>query len=231
MSLKALIKGWVGELQGTLAKKLFLDAKTYIDINNVTIPTSNGTTQIDHVIVSRYGVFVVETKNIHGWIFGDEKSPYWTQKLFRKTFKFQNPLHQNYRHTKALSKFLGIEHEKIFSVVMFWGECEFKTLMPQNVMDRGYTSYIKSKTVVLFSDSEVQEIVTAINTGMLPKSWATRHQHVAALKQRFSDTTTCPKCGSQLVLRTAKSGKNVGSQFYGCLKYPVCRYVAKSINR
>ncbi len=72
MSLKSAIKGWVGEVQGTLAKKIFLDSRTYVDLNNITIPTGNGTTQIDHVIVSRYGIFVVEDKNMDGWIFGDE---------------------------------------------------------------------------------------------------------------------------------------------------------------
>jgi hypothetical protein len=81
-----------------------------VDINNVTIPTPNGTTQIDHVIVSRYGVFVVETKNMDGWVFGDERNSHWTQSIFGKKYKFQNPLHQNYRHTKALSEFLGIDH-------------------------------------------------------------------------------------------------------------------------
>jgi len=224
MSLRSLIKGWVGEIQGTLAKKIFLDADTYIDLNNVTIPTSNGTTQIDHVIVSRYGIFVVETKNMDGWIFGDEKSPQWTQSLFGKKYRFQNPLRQNYKHTKALSEYLVIEHEKFLSVVMFWGKSEFKTPMPPNVMACGYSSYIKSFTVVLFSDHEVQEIVTAINSGMLPKSWATRRQHVESLKERFSSNTACPKCGSPLVVRTAKSGANAGSQFNGCSKFPACRY-------
>jgi restriction system protein len=227
MSLRSIIKGWVGEVQGTLAKMIFLDPQTYVDVNNVTIPTSKGTTQIDHVIVSRYGVFVVETKNMTGWIFGDEKSPQWTQSIFGKKYKFQNPLHQNYRHTKALSEFLGIDHSKFMSVVMFWGECEFKTPLPPNVMSRGYTSYIKSHTAVLFSDQEVHEIAAALKDGMLPKSWATRRQHVESLKERFSSTTTCPKCGSPLVLRTAKAGANAGSQFFGCTKYLACRYVAK----
>ncbi|MCR4331434.1 MAG: NERD domain-containing protein, partial [Sulfuricaulis sp.] len=136
MSLRSIIKGWVGEVQGTLAKKIFLDPEVYVDINNITIPTSNGTTQIDHVIVSRYGVFVVETKNMDGWIFGDEKNSQWTQSIFGKKYKFQNPLHQNYRHTKALSEFLGIDHDKFISIVMFWGECEFKTAFPPNVMSR-----------------------------------------------------------------------------------------------
>lgn len=69
MSLISSFKGWVGEMQGTLAAKIRLDSQVYRSINNVTIPTANGTTQIDHVIVSRYGIFVVETKNIKGWIY------------------------------------------------------------------------------------------------------------------------------------------------------------------
>lgn len=227
MSLRSILKGWVGEVQGTLSKKIFLDPQVYIDINNVTIPAANGTTQIDHVIVSKYGIFVVETKNMNGWIFGDEKNPQWTQSIFGKKYKFQNPLHQNYRHTKALSEFLSLDHSKFISIVMFWGKCEFKTSLPSNVMSRGYTSYIKSHSVVLFSDQEVQEIAVALREGMLPKSWATRRKHIASLKERFLSTTECPKCGSPLVLRTAKSGANAGSQFYGCTKYPACRYVAK----
>ncbi|MSP97360.1 MAG: NERD domain-containing protein [Betaproteobacteria bacterium] len=186
-----------------------------------------GHRQIDHVIVSRHGVFVVETKNMDGWIFGDEKSPQWTQSIYGKNYKFQNPLHQNYRHTKALSEFLGIGHGKFVSVVMFWGDCEFKTSLPANVMTEGYTSYIKSHTAALFSEQEVHEIAAALKDGMLLKRWATRRQHVASLKERFSISTTCPRCGSPLVLRTAKSGANAGSKFFGCTKYPACRYVAK----
>lgn len=227
MSLRSLIKGWLGEVQSTLAKKIFLNADTYFDLNNVTIPTSNGTTQIDHVIVSRYGIFVVETKNINGWIFGDEKSPQWTQSLFRKKFRFQNPLHQNYRHTKALSDFLGVGHNKFISIVMFWGDCTFKTPMPPNVITSGFTSYIKRHKAILFADHEVQEVLSALKSGMLPKSLATHRQHVGSLKERHSSSTTCPKCGNALVVRTTKSGINAGSPFYGCTRFPSCRYVGK----
>jgi hypothetical protein len=108
---------------------------------------------------------------------------------------------------------------------MFWGESEFKTPMPPNVIDSGYSSYIKSKTAILFSDQEVEAIVAAIKGGMLPKTWATRTRHVASLRERFSDTSSCPKCGSPLVLRTVKSGLNEGRQFYGCSSYPACRHI------
>ena len=56
-------KGWIGELQINLITKVFLDKNVYRLIKNVTLPTDGGTTQIDHVIVSRFGVFVVETKS------------------------------------------------------------------------------------------------------------------------------------------------------------------------
>ena len=71
-------KGWIGELQVNLLTKFSLDKNVYRLIKNVTIPADGGTTQIDHVIVSRFGVFVVETKNLRGWIFGKEGDTYWT---------------------------------------------------------------------------------------------------------------------------------------------------------
>jgi restriction system protein len=56
VSLLATFKGWLGETHGAVANAVFLDDRVYTTINDVTIPTRNGTTQIDHVIVSRYGV-------------------------------------------------------------------------------------------------------------------------------------------------------------------------------
>lgn len=229
MTFKSLVKGFVGELVVTAGKKLFLDAETYFDVNNVTIPTANGTTQIDHVIVSRYGIFVVETKNMMGWIFGDENQAEWTQSLpGGRKFRFQNPLRQNYRHTRALAEFLCVPHDKLFSIVFFIGECEFKTPMPANVLTQGYTTYIKSKTDALFSDEEVKAYVEAIKTGMMPKgllkSFETRRTHLDSLEQRHASITTCPKCGSPLSLRTVKAGEKAGSRFYGCSAFPKCRF-------
>src|SRR3989304_4617983 len=90
-------KGLFGELLVRLSAKFLLDEAEYRPIHNVTLPTPDGTTQIDHIFVSRYGVFVVETKNFTGWIFGDEKQATWTQKIYRNTYKFQNPLRQNFK--------------------------------------------------------------------------------------------------------------------------------------
>lgn len=229
MPLKRFLKGWLGELRGTLAQKLFLDHNVYHDINNITLPTKNGTTQIDHVIVSRYGIFVVESKNMKGWIYGDEKNPRWTQVIFGNKYIFQNPLRQNYRHTKTLSEFLNIPHNKFFSVIMFWGDCEFKTPMPENVLNQHYTPYIKTKTKIIFTDEQVQQIINAIKKGMLPKNHKTRQKHIQFLQQRFKHEipTHCPECGGELIQRIAKTGRYAGKKFYGCSKYPDCHYIAR----
>jgi hypothetical protein len=137
MGLLSIVKGMVGEAFGSLAHKLFLDRDVYRELNNVTIPGPDGSTQIDHILVSRFGIFVIESKNMSGWIFGNEKSAEWTQSFPGGRFRFQNPLRQNYRHTKCLADFLDIDHDKFHSVVMFWGESKFKTAMPENVLDRG----------------------------------------------------------------------------------------------
>jgi len=65
-------KGMIGEAWGTFAAWVRLPADNYHRIHNVTLPTPDGTMQIDHIFVSRFGIFVVETKNMKGWIFGGE---------------------------------------------------------------------------------------------------------------------------------------------------------------
>lgn len=232
MSLASAFKGWLGETVLTVAKKIVLDGNVYRDLNNVTIPTSNGTTQIDHIIVSRYGIFVIETKNMEGWIFGDEKQPQWTQSLYGKKFRFQNPLHQNYRHTKALEEFLSLPADHFHSVVCFVGEtCKLKTELPANVIRGGPFAFIKAKTAVLMTDDQVSTIVEAIKTGMRPKNFLglstrdTKREHLESLRDRHGSTTICPKCGGDLVKRTIKKGEKAGKQFYGCAKYPSCRFM------
>src|SRR5690606_9341565 len=83
-------KGYIGELLVRLFAHWQLDRQTYRSLPNISLSTPDGTTQIDHVFLSPYGIFVLETKNMSGWIFGSEKQPQWTQKLYKRTFKFQN---------------------------------------------------------------------------------------------------------------------------------------------
>jgi len=232
----AWFKGFIGEAMVNMAARLFLDKNDYHLIKNVTIPTEDGTTQIDHIIVSRFGVFVVETKNMKGWIFGNERQKTWTQQIYRSKHKFQNPLHQNYKHTKTLEAALGLATDKLFSVVVFVGDSTFKTAMPENVTyGSGYIRYIKSKTVVLLTEAEVQQVIQQIADGRLKSSIKTHIQHVRHVKEIVATkkelasspaTKTCPKCGSEMVLRTSKKGPQAGNQFWGCSAFPKCRAIA-----
>jgi hypothetical protein len=75
-----------------------LSGPDYHLLNHITLKLKNGTTQIDHILVSRFGVFVIETKDYKGWIFANAKHATWTQVLYRLKFKFQMAFPQTYRH-------------------------------------------------------------------------------------------------------------------------------------
>ena len=219
-------KGVVGEAAVNLVAKLRLPADTYHPVHNVTLPTPDGTTQIDHVFVSRFGIFVLETKNMQGWIFGTEHQAQWTQKIYKKSFRFQNPLRQNYKHVKALESLLGVSVDAIHSVIVFTGQSTFKATMPENVKrGMGYIAYIKSFRTPVFSEDDVQNILTEIQSVRLEPTRATNRRHVQQLKARndISAARQCPKCASAMVVRTAQRGADAGSQFWGCSAYPTCR--------
>ncbi|MCW8863814.1 MAG: NERD domain-containing protein [Colwellia sp.] len=230
----AWFKGVIGEWQVNLLIKFFLDKNDYHLIKNVTLPTyiddkEHGTTQIDHIIVSKYGIFVVETKNMKGWIFGSENQKQWTQQIFKHKSKFQNPLHQNYKHVKTLQACLSTKKESVFSVIIFIGDSTFKTKMPENVrFARGGIEFIKNKTDIVFNRQEIAGVIEQIESGRLERGFKTNRQHVKHVREIIeekSDTKSCSKCGAEMVLRKATKGKNAGSEFLGCSTFPKCRNV------
>ena len=193
MSLMSTLKGMLGEGVINIATWLMLDKEIYHRLNNITLPLENdGSTQIDHIIVSIYGIFVIETKNYKGWIYGNEKQAQWTQTLGGKKYKFQNPLRQNYLHVKTLSQLLDLDMSYFHSVVMFIGECQLKTKaqLPDNVMNSGLGGYIKQKQQPILTKDQVDDIVKQIETQRFAKSWRTNTQHKAYLKNKHSSKTT-----------------------------------------
>lgn len=219
-------KGWLGERLVRLFAHYQLDREVYRRLHDVTLPTPDGTTQIDHVFLSPYGIFVLETKNMSGWIFGGEQQAQWTQQIYRQRFKFQNPLRQNYKHLKALESALGVAPEHLHSVIAFVGGATLKTAMPANVTQGiGFIRYIKSFQQQVFSETEVNAMQRALQSGRLAPNRTTQREHVQRLKQRNDPTAErqCPKCGSALLVRTVKSGPKAGQQFWGCSAFPKCR--------
>ncbi|EPG0367904.1 nuclease-related domain-containing protein [Photobacterium damselae] len=226
------LKGIFGEfLVNRLLSKL--PESDYTLIKDVTLPTSDGTTQVDHIVVSKYGIFVVETKNMKGWIFGSARQKLWTQKIYRHSSKFQNPLHQNYKHIKALETLLGCSADYLHSVIVFIGDSIFKTEMPPNVTyARGSIRYIQQFNKVVFSDKDCARLTDSINQIKLKRGVITdlKHRnHVKEIVASKVSSNQCPRCGSEMVLRETKRGENIGKQFWGCSTFPKCRAV-KQLN-
>ncbi len=178
-------KGWRGERAVQAAIRRQLNPLIYVDMHNVTLPTADGgSTQIDHLIFSPYGLFVLETKNYQGWIFGTEKQREWTQQIFRKRSRFQNPLRQNYKHIKTLQSLLDIAPEHLHSVIAFVGDCEFKTEMPAHVTrGLGFVGHIQSFTQPVWSPEQMQALLDKLEELRLQPDRATDRRHVAHVRQ------------------------------------------------
>lgn len=181
-------KGWCGERRVRRWLRQGLDRQHYHDLHNITLQLEDGrTTQIDHVVVSRWGLFVLETKNFQGWIIGSEKQPTWNQSIYRHRSSFPNPLHQNWRHIKALQEILALPLSHLHSVIVFAGDSSFKTPMPARVTQgRECVAYIRSFDTVLWSDEEVRNVLSMLQSRRLKASLATHQKHVTSLRQRHS---------------------------------------------
>ncbi|GGB05765.1 NERD domain-containing protein [Agarivorans gilvus] len=174
----------------------------------------------------------LETKNMKGWIFGSERQKQWTQQIYRHRSKFQNPLHQNYKHLKALESSLDLKPTDLFSVVCFVGDASFKTAMPENVTHiRGCLRFIRSKQERVFTESEVEALVVKLEELKLKRGLRTSLKHKANVSELVAEKSrqrqsgeACPKCGAELVERLAKRAKNAGNAFIGCSAYPRCKF-------
>lgn len=183
-----VIKGKIGEFAVSTHVKLYLNEPHYILLNDITLADEQGhTTQIDHVLLSSFGIFVVETKNYKGWIFGNEKQKQWTQKIYKNNYKFQNPIHQNYKHIKVLETVLSdvVEADVFHSIVVFMPEAVFKTDIPKQVfLGAAWTDYVKTFKEECISPMKLKRIQLCLEKAKLKRSWKTNREHVAQLKQR-----------------------------------------------
>ena len=223
----AWFKGKLGEFKVNVGVTLLLDRKIYRLVKNVTLPVRGETTQIDHLVVSPYGIFVIETKNMKGWIFGQSNQAQWTQVIYRFKQRFQNPLLQNNMHVKAVRDLLGLEPDQVHNVVVFVGTCTFKTPMPAEVVHGVFSlaGFIRAKRVLVFTEDEVRRFIEDILNKRLDPGFRTERTHVRNVKRRISDNAAdsgiaCPRCGSVMVERL---NRRTGERFLGCRRFPRCR--------
>lgn len=114
------IKGMQGEqeVQNILSQ---LPRSEYIVLNDVLLPGYKGTTQVDHIVVSLYGIFVIESKNYAGKVYGSHDAEKWSQYINGEQSNFRNPIKQNLGHVIAIEQLTRVSSENIIPLVVFTG--------------------------------------------------------------------------------------------------------------
>lgn len=218
-------KGRRGEKQ-VAALLALLPKDRYRVVNNLLIQRGGYSTQIDHVVVSVYGVFVIETKYYRGWIYGGENSEYWTKNVYGHKYDLRNPLWQNEGHIKAVSRLLDDSGlVPIYNIVAFSSQAKLKVDRSLPVMYwHQVVPYIRRYKEAVMSESYAEAIYNTLLAANIEDKGA-RKQHVQSVKvnkQRRDNAVAsgrCPRCGGKLVLREGRYGR-----FYGCSNYPKCNY-------
>ncbi len=221
----ASVKGRIGE--NRVSHKLRALPRQYRVINNLIIPGYRSTTQIDHVVVSPYGIFVIETKNYSGWIFGKEDSEQWKQ-TFRTTegHFFRNPIKQNWGHIYALAAYLNLDRGLFWPIVVFSNKprLNVESTTPVIYMSQLRRHILNYYNQVIIPSEDVNRIYNRlINTNLVGTDVGKRHTQSVKENIREQEKALkegkCPRCGGELRLRNGKFGA-----FYGCSNYPKCKY-------
>lgn len=222
------IKGYFGEKSVAFFLS-GLDETKYKVINSIMLRAGDKTTQIDHVIVSNYGIFVIETKNYKGWITGNEFDDYWKQTIYKRKERLYNPIKQNYGHIQALKELLSEFNDiNYISIVAFTTKADIKVTSKTDVV---YTINLP-KTIKKYGnktiDNSVKDKIYRRLISLNIDSKDNRKAHVQAIHKSVSEKNcksndnVCPKCGGKIVPRSGRYG-----QFKGCSNFPMCKFVEK----
>lgn len=208
-----------------------LDKTKYSVLNDLLIPNSkskSGTSQVDHVVVSQHGVFVIETKNYSGQIRGKETDAQWTQVNYRRKDRLVNPLRQNFGHVQAIRELLGDSLSvKIVPIVAFTGNAELMVDVKPGthlIYTKNVVKTIEQYNQLVLSADQVKQIVGKLRSGHIVDR-KERKNHTKNIKSALANDREavkngiCPKCGGKIVQRNGKYGA-----FKSCSNFPKCRY-------
>lgn len=246
--LKSRIEGSIGEWETTLHLSVaaWLGKKGKI-LQNVYVPQKNGgTTEIDVIYITQKGVFVLESKNYCGWIYGDERKEQWIVSYpnGEKHF-FYNPVKQNANHIRALEEHLG-NKIPFYSIIVFSDRSTLKSLFVQSanvhviqsIQMQSLLEYYWKNNAEVLCEAQVE----ALYNVLLPLTKVdeqVKREHVERAREQqiqkesrgktsiSRETKICAKCGKRMVVRVAKNGNNAGQSFWGCSDFPKCRNTEK----
>ncbi len=218
----------------------------YYVLDDVVLQTNHGTTQIDHIVISKYGVFAIETKNYRGDIYGNDYRQEWKQlivtevtypKKWWKTYTyvtknhFYNPVKQAIGHVCRIKENLKEwPYLKVTPIVVFTGGAVLRNVKSQHhvIYDCELLPTIQSYRTSYLTDEDVEMVINRLSQKNV-RAYVNDKTHVSNVNSVRYDTNKksssgiCPKCGGQLKLRHGKYGS-----FYGCSNYPTCKFIVQS---
>lgn len=185
--VRQVLKGFWGELKLRLVM-FFLLGLGYKKFHNVTVLLSNNkTSQIDHVVVCRYGIFVIETKNYKGLVTINEKTGYWTQDFKHNSYRFYSPIRQNEGHIRAMRYLLKNKDYPYFNIVSFVGEARFANKnLPDGVARSVWSSVwlLRKDRKKALSKQQVKMIAKQIKARRMPNNRRTKELHLRNMQAR-----------------------------------------------
>jgi len=160
-----------GDIAETRVRRILaagLEKNRYTIFNDVTIPSSGGTTHIDHIVVSRFGIFVIESQHARGSVSGGEFQERWKQYHLRRFPRFDNPMHRNALQLQALENLLKVPASKLHPVVVMVGQKGFKTPMPGNLLQpEKLIGYMRKKAGHILDGDQADRLLRAIEDARL----------------------------------------------------------------
>ena len=214
-------RGVEGEASVIRRIGLTVEGEQYV-INNFIFCVGEKSCQIDHIVINQNGVFIIETKNYSGAVYGSEQDSYWTQKLGRQTNRIYSPVKQNASHVYNLSRVLS-KHIYLTSLVVFvqnnTQNIRASNVIPLRVLKQRLALPSKIKPYTAQQMREIYEEILSVRNLDI-----TNEEHVAGIKRARDniDAGICPYCYRPLVTRQGKYGT-----FLGCSGYPECKFKRK----
>ncbi len=216
--------GWYGERK-VASILLKLNPEKYKVINNLMVKAEGSTTQIDHLVISNFGIFIIESKNYYGWITGNDYGN-WSLTIYKFERRIGNPIIQNYIHMKVIRSLL-----KDYPDISYYPIVVFTKRSIFNVNTKTDVVYItdllatireyQNEVISDYTRDEVYRYLVSLNI----KERRIRKEHILRIKEKKSNNKIkiqngiCPKCGGLLVIRNGRYGK-----FKGCTNFPECRF-------
>lgn len=218
------IIGFAGEFW--VRKELDKLPEEYLFLSDVMLRIDGKTTQIDHIVFSKYGIFVIETKQMNTYLTGSENDKYWTVKAGKKKYYMYNPIFQNYGHKKTIEQVLGLNDDQVIDLVCISGAGNVKVKTNKVVrVERIAERIMFEKGEKVKDYIRMAHMINSLNI----VDETERKMHIRAIKENIVNNNQelrkevvmnrCPRCGNELVVRKGKTG-----EFIGCLSFPKCRY-------